>query len=220
VLRSDEYDGVARIPVNSYAGLIRGGGWDKRALEMASQWPEPVTFSRKELMSKSWGGDAKSSHLIKRFCELYERIISPQNLSKYLDITHCLLLPSRLPEDWEEFTQDDVPFLNNHAAHTRKGFMGNLRRDWLQFLKAMSFLVRKRILSPSEIMDPSIPIFPKNKMGWVAYGGDELFGGLLEEVDRNEPHQIWYWQQKLKHPFWAELVKRYPKFAPADAQDV
>ncbi len=175
VLHSEDYDGKTRIPINSYADFLRNDGWEKRALEMTSKWPKPVTFHREELMSKSWGGDVDSTRHIKRFRDMYERSISPHNLGKYLDVAHCLLLPSRLSSTWECFVKEDVRFLHYYAAHTRKGSMANFRRDWTKFLESMSHLVRRQILPPSVIMDPSIPVFPKNKMGWVAFGGDELF---------------------------------------------
>jgi hypothetical protein len=144
-IRAEDYNG-ARIPVNSYADLLRTGGWGKRALETVNTWPKPVTFSRAELMSRARSDSVSSSRQIKKFCDTYERFIAPTNLGKYLDVTHGLLLPTNLPSSWEEFVTDDVKFLHHYANHTRKGIMGNLRRDWKKFLETTSYLVRQKIL--------------------------------------------------------------------------
>jgi hypothetical protein len=187
---------------------------------MVGTWPKPVTFCRAELMARARSDCISSSSQIKKFCDRYERFIAPANLGKYLDVTHGLLLPGSLPSDWDRFVEDDVEFLNRYANRTRKGIMGNLRRDWQRFLDTVSYLVRQKILPPSVIMDPAIPILPKNKMGWTAYGGDESFDDLLEEIDQQEPHRVWYWNQKHKHPFWTELVIRYPSLRPTDVQNI
>jgi hypothetical protein len=219
-IRAEDYDGESRVPINSYADFLRNDGWRTRALELMNSWPKAVTFRHDDLMSKSRDSDDGTRWHIRRFRDTYERLITPRNLGKYLDISHCLLLPANLPVSWEAFVRSDVQYLNQYANHTRKNGMSNSRRDWKWFMESMSYLVRHQILPSSVIMDPSIPIFPKNKMGWTAFGDDDQFGELLATIDRQEPHRIWYCTRDQDHPFWTELVVQYPQFSPASMHDL
>jgi hypothetical protein len=219
-IRAEDYDGKSHIPINSYADFLRDDGWRTRALELVNGWPKAVTFRHEDLMARSRDSDTETVYHIRRFRDVYERLITPRNLGKYLDLSHCLLLPSSLPVSWESFAKSDVKYLTQYAGHTRKNGMSNSRRDWKWFMESMSYLVRRELLPSSVIMDPSIPIFPRNKMGWIALGEDDQFAALLADVDRKEPHRIWFCASNRDHPFWTDLVSQYPQFSPNSAHDL
>jgi len=126
-----------------------------------------------------------------------------------------LLLPTHVPTEWGSDVGEAAEFIRDYTIRERKNATGNLRRDWRHFMTHVSHLVRHGVLPPSIIMDPSIPIFPKNKIGWAVSGSDDQFATLLQEVDEREPHRVWYWRRPLRHPFWTQLVTNLPKYHPA-----
>jgi len=203
------------LPICEYFQFLTEGGLQMRAAGVANALPHPITFHLEELIKRGTGSSEKAmTDSIQRFIAVFNRLRSPDSLRKALDSSHCLLLPSSAPTSWNDEEVHAWEKLREYGQSTRKNHGGNLRRDWRSFMASMSHLVRMKVLPPTVIMDPAIPIYPRNVMTWLPVGPDDQFATLLDALDESEPHRVWFAFNPDGHPFFTNLVAKFPMYKP------
>ena len=115
--------------------------------------------------------------------------------------SHALLLPLRPQKGWDASVVKAYTEAKEFSKNARKNWLHGLRRSWGILLSRMSVLVRAGVLPPKVILDPSLPIFPKNVNGWVPSGPLDSFESQLRRILQKEPSRIWFAKSRSSHPF-------------------